>query len=69
MHRYLLPTNHYPETGKGRIFCAAGAKFCVFSPNLKTDSFSRGRSSVDSAKFHINDRLISYEEDKNTPAM
>ena len=38
----------------------------LFTKISKLIKFSRGRSSVYSAKFRRNDRLISYEKDQNT---
>ena len=40
-----------------------------FTKIAKLIDFHREHSSVYSAKFCMNHRLISYEEDKNTPAI
>ena len=79
--RYSLPTGnnceiistshtHYPEPG-GDGYSAPQARNFAFSFTQisKLIDFSRGYSSVYSAKFRMNDRLFSYEEDKTTPAI
>ena len=66
---YLLPIVHYPETGRGGYSAPQARNFAfLFTTISKLINFSRGHSSGYSAKFRMNDRLISYEEDKNTPA-